>query len=119
MLGKWYARRMFEWETALTTRDENRIVRPVEWGFEWLDDFLHSHGLGSAADAPLDPAKAEARMIELNETIIAQSDSFYGYETPTDFRLEERHPQLFPTNVRPETLAQDGEAQGDGRGGRG
>jgi hypothetical protein len=24
-----------------------------------------------------------------------------------DFRLEERHPQLFPTNVRPETLAQD------------
>jgi len=26
---------------------------------------------------------------------------------PTDFRLEERHPQLFPTNVRPETLAQD------------
>ena len=26
---------------------------------------------------------------------------------PTDFRLEDRHPQLFPTNVRPETLAQE------------
>jgi dienelactone hydrolase len=107
MLGKWYARRMFEWETALTTRDENRVVRPVEWGFEWLDDFLHSHGLGSAAEAPLDPAKAEAWMIALNEAIVDQSDSFFGYEPPTDYRLEERHPQLFPTNVRPETLEQD------------
>src|SRR5450755_1995966 len=27
--------------------------------------------------------------------------------TPRDFRLEERYPQLFPTNVRPETLAKD------------
>ena len=107
MLGKWYARRMVAWETALTTRDENRVVRPVEWGFEWLDEFLHAHGLGSAAQAPSDYAQAEARMIELNEAIIAQSDSFFGYEPPTDYRLEERHPQLFPTNVRPETLAQD------------
>ena len=32
-----------------------------------------------------------------------------GYERPTDFRLEERHPMLFPTNVRPETLAQEAE----------
>ncbi|HET9086351.1 MAG TPA: abhydrolase domain-containing 18, partial [Acidobacteriaceae bacterium] len=32
---------------------------------------------------------------------------FYGYKTPADFRLEERHPQLYPTNVRPETLRQD------------
>ncbi len=35
--------------------------------------------------------------------------SSFGYERPTDFRLEERHPELFPTNVRPETLAQDAE----------
>ena len=34
---------------------------------------------------------------------------FFGYERPTDFRLEERYPQLFPTNVRPETLAKDAE----------
>src|SRR5207245_2222290 len=32
-----------------------------------------------------------------------------GYETPTDFRLESRHPRLFPTNVRPETLEQERE----------
>jgi hypothetical protein len=35
--------------------------------------------------------------------------SFYGYAPPQDFRIERRHPQLFPTNVRPETLAQEQE----------
>jgi hypothetical protein len=49
------------------------------------------------------------RMIALNEEIVRRSDEFFGYATPTDFRLEQRHPELFPTNVRPETLAQDAE----------
>lgn len=99
MLGKWYARWMFAWETALTTRDENRVVRPVEWGFEWLHDFLHS--------ASASYASAEDRMAALNEAIVGESDNFFSYVTPDDYRLEERHPQLFPTNVRPETLAHD------------
>ena len=39
MLSKLYAKWMYSWETALTTRDTNRIVRPLEWGFDWLEDF--------------------------------------------------------------------------------
>ena len=39
---------MYRWETALTTRDENRVVRPMEWGFEWLDDFIDVAGLREA-----------------------------------------------------------------------
>ena len=39
MLSKLYAKWMYAWETALTTRDTNRIVRPLEWGFDWLRDF--------------------------------------------------------------------------------
>ena len=46
-------------------------------------------------------------MVRINELLIRHSDAFFGYTRPTDFRLEERHPQLFPTNVRPETLAKD------------
>ncbi len=48
-------------------------------------------------------------MIAVNADIVARADEFYGYTTPTDFRLEARHPQLFPTNVRPETLQEDAE----------
>ena len=99
MLRRLYAKRMFEWETALTTRDTNRIVRPLEWGFDWLPTLPDSERY------PDD----QARMIALSEQITSHSEEFFGYETPTDFRLENRHPQLFPTNVRPETLAQDAE----------
>jgi dienelactone hydrolase len=43
----------------------------------------------------------------LNAAIIERSDDFFGYEPPGDFVLEERAPQLYPTNVRPETLKRD------------
>src|ERR1700750_1861979 len=101
MLGKLYAKWMYAWETALTTRDTNRIVRPLEWGEDWISDFIRS-------DDPSDTPGFE-RMVRLNERIVQRADGFFGYEIPTDFRLEHRHPQLFPTNVRPETLEQDAE----------
>ena len=96
MLSQLYAKWMVSWETALTTRDTNRIVRPLEWGFEWLEGF-----------APATPGSDFDRMVEANQQIVDRSDEFFSYATPNDFRLEDRHPQLFPTNVRPETLAQD------------
>ena len=101
---------MYEWETRLTMRDENRVVRPLEWGFEWIEPFLESHGFGTAmpdTDVVRDPAAAEAAMARINQLLIRHGDEFFGYQRPTVFRLEERHPQLYPTNVRPETLAQD------------
>jgi dienelactone hydrolase len=109
MLSKLYAKWMYAWETALTTRDTNRIVRPLEWGFDWLRDFspLAAAHAPAAADAP--PADDFARMIAVNADIVARAEEFFGYQTPTDFRLEARHPQLFPTNVRPETLQEDAE----------
>jgi hypothetical protein len=110
MFKEKYARWMYEWETRLTMRDENRVVRPLEWGFEWIVPFLEAHGFGDAvpsAEVMRDDAAAEAAMVRINQLLIRHSDTFFGYQRPTDFRLEERHPQLFPTNVRPETLAQD------------
>jgi hypothetical protein len=112
MLGKLYASWMYRWETALTTRDENRVVRPVEWGFDWLDDFIDSAKLrrqifGNTDPSSLDAHAAEAAMIELSSAIVERSADFFGYTRPTDFQLETRFPQLFPTNVRPETLRQD------------
>ncbi len=114
MLSNWYARRMYAWETRLTMRDENRVVRPLEWGFEWVAPFLRSHGFADAvpdADVVRDNAAAEAAMLRINQLLVRHSDVFFGYQRPTDFRLESRHPRLFPTNVRPETLAHDAALQ--------
>ena len=85
-------------------------MRPLEWGFDWIAPFLETHGLESALPGPVvlrDEAAAEAAMVRINRLLIRHSDEFFGYRRPTDFRLEERHPELFPTNVRPETLAQE------------
>ncbi len=112
MFKKRYARWMYDWEYRLTTRDENRVVRPLEWGFEWVESFLEAHGFGAAVPDPesvRDEVAAEAAMVRINQLLIRNSDVFFGYERPTDFRLEERYPLLFPTNVRPETLAQEAE----------
>jgi hypothetical protein len=112
MLKEKYARWMYEWETRLTTRDENRVVRPLEWGFEWVEPFLEANGFGAAIPNPeavRDDAAAEAAMVRINQLLIRHSEVFFGYQKPTDFRLEQRHPELFPTNVRPETLAKDAE----------
>ena len=35
-----YARWMDRWERKLATRDTNRVVRPFDWGADWL------HGVG-------------------------------------------------------------------------
>jgi len=99
---------MFAWETKLTTRDTNRIVRPLEWGFDWLADWIAERNLPiQDAIRSGDMAQSKAAMLAINQSIVAAHEQFYGYRTPTDFRLEERHPQLYPTNVRPETLRQD------------
>jgi hypothetical protein len=120
MLAKWYADWMIRWETALTTRDTNRVVRPLEWGFDWLADFselaAESHRLDMAGE--LTTADALDRMMRVNEEIVARNAEFYGYAVPRDFRLEHRHPELFPTNVRPETLAQDRQLKDDAASGK-
>jgi len=102
MLSRLYAKWMFAWETDLTTRDTNRIVRPLDWGADWLADFLTPHEKASGVSTL-------AAMAAVSERITTHSDEFFGYATPTDFRLEFHHPKLYPTNVRPETLAQDAE----------
>jgi hypothetical protein len=114
MFRDWYGRWMYAWETRLTTRDENRVVRPLEWGFEWIVPFLEAHGFDEVVPGPEvehDAAAAEAAMVRINQFLIHHSKFFFGYERPTDFRLEERFPQLFPTNVRPETLAKEAELE--------
>jgi hypothetical protein len=70
-----YARWIDRWETKLATRDTNRVVRPMEWGVEWLPNF----GFDTA-----DPASA---MRQYSAGVLNDSDSFFAYQTPSDFQL--------------------------------
>jgi dienelactone hydrolase len=100
MMRKLWERWMFAWETHLTTRDTNRIVRPLEWGIEWTRSWPQVNGSFPPTPDELGHADSERYFNELNRRIVSDSDRFFSYEIPSDFRLEERLPKLFPTNMR-------------------
>jgi dienelactone hydrolase len=93
-----YAQWMYDWEHRLTSVDNNRVVRPLEWGVEWARDWPCRNGArpGQVVD---DPAKF---FIDFNRRIVAASDEFYSYIRPTDFRLEKREVQVFSTREVPD-----------------
>jgi dienelactone hydrolase len=97
-----YAQWMYDWEDRLTSVDNNRVVRPLEWGVEWTRDWPCRNGyrpgqmLGPAQDNP------EKFILDYNRRIVAASDEFYSYARPLDFRLETREVQVFSTREVPD-----------------
>ncbi len=77
-----YGRWMDRWERKLATRDTNRVVRPFEWGTDWL----HSVGFPDCpADANGTAREAVGRFIG---EAIADSERFYSYRPVEDYRLD-------------------------------
>jgi dienelactone hydrolase len=93
-----YEKWMYEWENRLTAVDNNRVVRPLEWGIEWAHDWPCRNGI-PPGQMPPNPEKYFA---DYNERIIANSDEFYSYRVPTDFRLEQREVQVHSTREVPD-----------------
>src|ERR1700694_517775 len=93
-----YTQWMYDWETRLTSVDNNRIVRPLEWGVEWARDWPCRNGW-RPGQIPDDPEKF---FVEWNRRIVADSDTFYAYERPDDYRLEHREVQVFSTREAPD-----------------
>ena len=92
---------MYAWEARLNARDNNRVVRPLDWGVEWTQGWPCRNGC--AQDDP------EHLLRELNRSILARSDEFFSYRTPADFRLENSavapgHPPPSAIHRRPSTF---------------
>src|SRR5215467_15466806 len=93
-----YAQWMYDWETRLSSVDNNRVVRPLEWGIEWTRDWPCRNGF----QPPLTASECEHYLQEYNRRAVASSDEFFSYRRPTDFRLERRAVQVFSTREVPE-----------------
>jgi len=89
---------MYDWEHRLTSVDNNRVVRPLEWGVEWARDWPCRNGVPPGQM----PANPEKFFLDYNHRIVADSDEFYSYKPPTDFRLEKREVQVFSTREVPD-----------------
>lgn len=89
---------MHDWEHRLTSVDNNRVVRPLEWGLEWAEGWPCRNGCAPDEIA----ANPEKFLSAYNRRIIANSDEFYSYSRPDDFRLERREIQVFSTREVPD-----------------
>jgi dienelactone hydrolase len=93
-----YARWMCDWETRLTSVDNNRVVRPLEWGIEWTRDWPCRNGFLPHQTPPYQThEECERYLLEYNARAVAASDEFFAHQTPSDFRLERREVQVFST----------------------
>ncbi len=90
-----YQQWMYDWETRLTSVDNNRVVRELDWGMEWTRGWPCRNGFAAGHVPP--HANAEQFLGEYNRRILAASDDFFSYTRPTDFRLENRPLQVFST----------------------
>ncbi len=77
-----YGKLMHDWECRLNQRDNNRVVRPLDWGVEWTRRWPGVNGVSPA------PNEAAAYLHDLNRRFLAESNKFFSYQTPTDFRLD-------------------------------
>lgn len=78
-----YRRWMENWEARLCFRTNNRVVRPFEWGVEWVRNWPIAN---SAPEGGADP---ESFLRSLNDIAIARSDEFFGYDVPRDWQLQD------------------------------
>ena len=78
LVKQWYAKRIDSWEYHLATRSTDRVVRPFDWGAEWMARWPFS---SKAADL-------EDKLRELSRIAIARSPEFFAYQPPADFRVE-------------------------------
>jgi predicted nucleic acid-binding Zn finger protein len=82
MISKWYARRMEAWEQDLCSRATNRVVRPFEWGVDWVERWP------AAARNPRNGYSEEEYIRKINAIALTDSSEFFAYEKPQDFEFD-------------------------------
>lgn len=83
MFQRAYSKWIEDRENRLCFRTNNRVVRPFEWGSEWVEKWptngvVHLNGQGE-----------RDFLREANLRAIADSEEFFGYEPPRDFQLND------------------------------
>jgi hypothetical protein len=71
------------WERKLSRRDNNRVIRPFEWGTESLDPTHFTEGSSGNGGDQRDA------IFRFNERAISESHQFFSWDTVPAFRFED------------------------------
>src|SRR3989440_9802422 len=93
-----YAQWMYDGEARLRWVNNTRVVRPLDGGLEWMQDWPCGNGCPPADTSD----QCERFLQEYNRRIVSASDEFYSYVKPSDFQLERREVQVFSTREVPD-----------------
>ena len=72
------SRIFYKWEVRLSKRDTNRIVRPFDWGLEFL-----------TSNPPA--ANQKSFILEYAARAVRESDDYHSYVPVADYRLNDNH----------------------------
>ncbi len=82
-MTKMYERWIRAREDRLCNRATNRVVRDFEWGLDW------AQGWPCAQQHPKNGESPEVYIGKLNQLALLDSDEFFAYQRPSDFRLDD------------------------------
>ena len=68
----------YKWERRLSQRDTNRVVRPFEWGLDFITNYPPEK----------DP---KSFLIDYAESAVRESDGYHAFEPVADYSLDDRH----------------------------
>ncbi len=77
-----YRRLVERREETVAARTTDRVVRDFDWGLDWTRDWPCTSRVHPDSDNPA------AYLRRLNQAAVRESDQFFGYSCPTDFRIE-------------------------------
>jgi hypothetical protein len=81
-LGRPYAAFIANLERRLAAKTTDRVAREFEWGLEWIEDWPQEIRHESNQSDP------GSRLKGLNVAATANSDEFFSYRTPSDFKCK-------------------------------
>ena len=71
------------WERRLAAVTTDRVVRPFDWGVDWI----HGNGPLAEADASASPATARCAVERWVSRVMRDTDSFFAVPPTTDYQL--------------------------------
>ncbi len=94
-----------------TGKPGSRRWTTIAWCVRW-SGASSGRGIGLAATAlrlDISPGTCDSEKFlrDYNQRIVASSDEFYSYKTPSDFRLERREVQVFSTREVPDPTLEE------------